>query len=333
MSQARTICVRDPACGLVAFIALDSLALGPAAGGIRTMAYPSEEAALDDARRLARAMTVKCAISGLEAGGGKAVVMAHPALNRRDAFLRLGEAIEELNGDFRTAGDVGTRAKDLANMAEATQWVHQDEDGLTEAVAHGLLACLESGVSQRRDLEWPELSVAIQGCGAIGSAVAHALSHVGMQVSVSDIVAERAERIAQRAHATPISPDAFWDTRADVISPCALGGVLTAERAATLRGVRIVCGAANNILADKDVEQRLQSAGITWIPDVLASAGAVVRGIARSVMQVDDPSAMIARLGTITTEVLEQAQAERRLASEVIETRVQERLSAVDVAL
>ena len=333
MGEGRTHCIRVPECGLVAFIAIDSTTLGPAAGGVRTMAYASEQEAEEDARRLARAMTQKCALAGLAAGGGKAVVMAHPGLVRAEAFKHLGEAVEGLGGTFRTAGDVGTGPDDLAMMAQSTRWVHRDEGGLSQAVADGLLACLRAAVEHRNAPPIEGLSVAVQGCGAIGTAVTHALVDAGLSVHIADIDDERARRLSERSGAQRVAAANLWHQPADVISPCALGGVVTHELLATISKAKIICGAANNILASESVEGALAHAGITWVPDVIASAGAVVRGIAQSVMGIEDPSNMVTRLGDIAREVLEESRASRRLASEVIASRVQQGLSQGGVAL
>src|SRR5688572_16570387 len=123
----RVVLWRDAASGLEAILVIDDVTLGPAAGGVRTRAYRSAGEALAEVAALARAMTIKCALAGLDAGGGKCVVLDHPRLNRPRAFSRLGERIAELGGLFRTAGDLGTTRADLAAMASSCPWVHSDE--------------------------------------------------------------------------------------------------------------------------------------------------------------------------------------------------------------
>ncbi|MGB0589917.1 MAG: Glu/Leu/Phe/Val dehydrogenase dimerization domain-containing protein [Myxococcota bacterium] len=333
MRESRTITVRDASSGLVAFIVLDSLALGPAAGGVRTWRYDSEKAALSDATRLARAMTIKCAISGLDAGGGKAVVMDHPGLDRPAAFRHLGAAVEALDGAFRTAGDVGTTASDLAAMASATQWVHEDESGLTEAVADGLVACLSAACRLTQPpLTWPNLSATVQGCGAIGGAVARGLAAQGLTLTVADLDHSRASQLALQIGAQRVSHRSVLSQSADILAPCALGGLITRDVAHAL-DVAVICGAANNILASVEAEVALKDRGIMWVPDVLASAGAVVRGIARTVMGLDDPAYLVRRLGDTTGEVLAEARERDTLASTVIASRVRQRMREAGVAL
>ena len=332
MSSGRVIEVRAPECGLVAFIVLDSQVLGPAAGGVRTLPYPSESDALADARRLARAMTLKCAISGLPAGGGKAVVMDHPALNREEAFRRLGEAVQRLGGAFRTAGDAGTTEADLRTMAKVCDYVHLDGGALSAAVARGLLSCLTAACDVRDDITWPDTTVAIQGCGAIGGAVAKMLNQQGAALTLTDIHTSRLQGLCRELDARAVAPDAFFSMDAAICSPCALGGVVTASVARTL-SARIVCGAANNIMGDDDAEAILFHRGITLVPDVIASAGAVVAGIAQTVMGLEDPSPLIDRLGETTKEVLKACRDDGELPSRVVTAFVTERLGDAIVAL
>ncbi|HEU5055883.1 MAG TPA: Glu/Leu/Phe/Val dehydrogenase dimerization domain-containing protein, partial [Kofleriaceae bacterium] len=180
----RLIEIDDRATGLRAAIAIDSTALGPAAGGVRTRGYPSFADAQADARALARAMTLKCAVAGLDAGGGKVVVWDHGAWDREAAFERLGEAVEALGGAFRTAGDLGTSAADLAAMARRCRHVHLDETNLAASVARGLLGCAEACLARRR-AAWDGLRVAVQGAGAIGSACARAFAARGARLLVA----------------------------------------------------------------------------------------------------------------------------------------------------
>jgi leucine dehydrogenase len=161
---------RDAASGLEAILVIDDDTLGPAAGGVRTRSYPSLAEARADAAALARAMTIKCALAGLDAGGGKCVVLDHPGLDRPRAFAELGARIAELGGGFRTAGDLGTTDADLAAMASTCAWVHAGSD-LAGAVARGVVRCIEACAAVR-GVPVAGLAVAIQGCGAIGAAAA-----------------------------------------------------------------------------------------------------------------------------------------------------------------
>ena len=163
--------------------------------------------------------------------------------------------------------------------------------------------------------------------------MARALVGEALSVGVSDIDRARANSLASSLGQRSIAPDTFWSEDVHAIAPCALGGVLDRTTLNAMTQASLVCGAANNILASPETERALRERGITWVPDVIASAGAVVRGIAKSVMRIDDPTPMVARLGDIAHDVLHEAQREGRLASEIVLDRVQARMSNASVAL
>lgn len=330
----RVVLWRDAASGLEAILAIDDVTLGPAAGGVRTRAYRSLDDALADAAALARAMTVKCALAGLTAGGGKCVVLDHAGLDRARGFGVLGERIAELGGLFRTAGDLGTTAADLAAMASRCPWVHTDETGLAAAVAHGLLRCLEA-CAALRGVGVAGLRVAVQGAGSIGAAVARRLSAAGVQLIVADVDATRARAVAGETGATVGDPAAILTAPVDVIAPCAVGGVIDVEVARSMQAWA-VCGAANNALASPRAEDALIARGILAVPDVVASAGAVIEGIGRTVMQLAERAPLIDALGTTAHRILEESRSTgarpsaiaRQIASARIAARRAERASS-----
>jgi leucine dehydrogenase len=322
----RVLRVDDPPSGLRAFIVLDDLRLGPAAGGVRTRAYGSEEEALVDARSLARAMTQKCALAGLGAGGGKAVVIDHGGLDRPRAFAVLGEVIQSLDGAFRTAGDVGTTAQDLAAMGETCQWVHGAEGDLASSVARGLLAAMAGALDALGLPPMDGRTAAVQGAGSIGAAVTRALRTRGLRVLVSDLDSARVEALTAETGAEIRSPHAIFGGDASLILPCALGGIIDRGFAETSRS-SLVCGGANNILATDDVEEVLMSRGIGFVPDVISSAGAVIDGIGASVMGLADREPLIAALETLSREVVAEARRSGRTTIEVAAERAAWRLA------
>jgi len=296
--------VEDEASGLKAVIVLHRLRDGLAAGGVRTRRYPDEESGLRDACGLARTMTWKCALSDLPVGGAKAVVFDHPALDRKRGFAALGRAIEALDGAFRTAGDVGTTVQDLRVMAEQSQYVHVDEGDLSTAVATGLRAAMEAALRFRGEAQtFDGLRVAVQGCGAIGSAVARELRARGAKLWVCDIDAVRAQRVAEECGGLVVSPQAYLGMDVDVLAPCAVGGQVDAQNVGSVRA-KVLCGGANNILHTPGISTRLMAQGVTHVPDMIASAGAVVAGIARTVLHEEDPSPRLEALGETVEWVL-----------------------------
>ncbi|MFK7992278.1 MAG: Glu/Leu/Phe/Val dehydrogenase dimerization domain-containing protein [Sandaracinaceae bacterium] len=317
--------VHDPELGLTAFIVLDSTKLGPAAGGVRTTTYESEAAAVSDACRLARSMTHKCALGGLDAGGGKAVVMAHDGLQREAAFEMLGLAINALAGDFRTAGDLGTTDADLAAIRRSTRYVHTDTANLAGMVGRGVLRCAEACADLKGRPGLFGLTAAVQGCGDIGAAVAKALHEAGATIRVADVDPARAEAVAAPLNATVVSPAEVLYESVDILAPCAVGDVINEENVGGLRAWA-VCGGANHIVANEATHAALVARGILYVPDMLASAGAVIEGIGRTVMGIDDRAPLVDALRHTTRLVLEDAERAGRppieLALERAATRI-----------
>lgn len=322
----RAFLVRDAASGLEAIVVIDDTTLGPAAGGIRTRVYPDVEAAFAEVAGLARAMTIKCALAGLAAGGGKAVVLDHPGLDRPGAFAALGRAIQDLGGLFRTAGDLGTTAEDLRAMASCCSYVHVDEGDLAQAVADGAVATMEV-LAQRRGTTLASLTVAVQGAGAIGEAVARTARQAGAGVVIADLDQARAARVAEQIGARRVDAAQILTAEADLLSPCAIGGVLTRELVPRLR-VWGIAGAANNILATEAVADDLLAARIDHVPDVIASAGAVIHGIGRSVMGLADTSALVQGLASTAAEVLARSEATGTAPARVALALAAERLAS-----
>lgn len=308
---ARIERIHEPSLGLTAYLVLDSLALGPAAGGVRTMAYLDEAAAALDACRLARAMTHKCALGGLDAGGGKVVVIDRPDLDRPAAFAVLGRRVDALRGDFRTAGDLGTTGLDLAAMAAQTRYVHTDTDSLAGAVGRGVLRCAEACADLAGRPGLSGIRAAVQGCGDIGAAVAEAFVRAGVSVRVADIDEGRARALAARIGATVVSANEVLYEDVDLLAPCAVGDVISAETAAHIRAWA-VCGGANNICTDDAAHEVLHRREILFVPDLISSAGAVVEGIGRTVMGLDDRTDLIDALRHTARVVLEDARSDGR---------------------
>lgn len=324
-SAARCLLWTDEASGLRAVVVLDDLTLGPAAGGTRTRAYASPADAVADAADLARAMTLKCAISGIDAGGGKAVILDRPGMNRSRAFARFGAFVEELGGLFHTAGDLGTTHDDLLTMSRHSKFVVTDEAGQSAASARTVLRSIEAcaAIAGKPDLRG--LRVAVQGCGSIGAAVARALAAAGASLLVADVDGARAASLAAATGARVIEPGMIMSADCDVLSPCALGGVLTPEVADEVRAWA-VCGAANNIVASPAAERRLQERGVLFVPDFIASAGAVILGVCRSIMRVTDHEQRIEALGETARAVLAESRTSGRTATEIAQARAWARI-------
>ncbi len=275
---------RDPDAGYTGILAVHSTTLGPAVGGTRLWTYPDLDAAVADALRLSRGMSYKNALAGLPFGGGKAVVLGPPPRDpaaRMRLFRAHGRAIESLGGRFVTGEDVGTTPDDMETIAAETRYVAGRTQGMGDPspfTARGVLRAMEAAA----DIVWGDadlggLRIAVQGLGHVGTSLAGLLHERGARLVVADVDPHRADRARSMWDAEVVAPDDILGVEADILAPCALGGVLDA---ATVERVRagVVCGAANNQLATANVDARLQSRGIAYVPDYVANAGGVVSG-------------------------------------------------------
>jgi leucine dehydrogenase len=189
----------------------------------------------------------------------------------------------------------------------------------------GLLHAIEA-CADVRGRSFDGLEIAIQGAGAIGSAAARVLRQAGARVRISDLDPFRAHAVADPIGAQVVPASEILSSEVDVLAPCAVGGVIDAEAAARVHAFA-VCGAANNALTDLEAARVLRSRGILHVPDPIASAGAVIEGIGRSVMGLSDPSPLIARIRTTAREVLEEALRSDRTPQEVAESRARQRIA------
>src|SRR5215510_6157715 len=243
----------DRAAGLKAIIAIHDTTLGPSLGGIRMRVYASEAEAVTDALRLAQAMTFKAALAGLDYGGGKAVVIGDHTTTQREALFRaLGRAVESLGGRYIPTEDMGTTTADIERVRKESRFgVGRDEvlggggdpSPMTAwGIFCGLRACLEEvdGTAEFRSR-----TVAVQGLGKVGYALARYLHDAGAQLIVADVDATRTHKTAADLQARVVSPDEIIFQPCDILAPCAAGAIFTHDTISRLR-CRIIGGDANN---------------------------------------------------------------------------------------
>jgi leucine dehydrogenase len=309
------VALHDARSGLRAFLAIHDSSAGPAFGGIRRWSYPDEDQALRDCLRLARAMTYKCALAGLDAGGAKMTVLDRPDLDLERAYAAIGDFVERLAGRWYTGPDVGTGEAELNAVAARTRFATDPGPGgpgeLSEATVEGVFRGIEAAlVHLDGEPDWPRRTVVVQGLGEVGGGLARRLAGLGARVRASDLDAERAQRVAAELGIERLDPATEFDQRCDVFAPCALGGILHDLSIARLR-CRIVAGGANNVLARSGHGRSLHQRGILFAPDFVINAGAVVRGAIFHLEGRKEPVAAIGdRIGAVLTRVLERARAE-----------------------
>lgn len=269
--------------GLKAIIAIHDTTLGPAFGGTRMWEYRTEAEALRDVLRLSRAMTYKAAISGLNLGGGSAIIIGDSRTDKSEALMRrFGRFIRNMNGSFITSEDLGTSGRDMEYIRMETEHVtgvNESSNGsnpspiTAQGVFMGIKACLKELYGSD---SLAGRSVAVQGIGHVGERLVQLLREENAKVYVSDINEERVRQVAKRSGADPISNNNILDLEFDVYSPCALGGIINSETIPKMK-CGIIAGSANNQLADEDLHgQMLLDKGIIFAPDYLINAGGMI---------------------------------------------------------
>jgi leucine dehydrogenase len=276
--------VTDHATGLKAIIAVHSTHLGPGAGGTRFWHYAQGSDAVADALRLSRGMSFKNAMAGLRLGGGKAVILADGTRTKTPEMLAAyGRAIDGLGGAYVTAEDVGITVADLVAVSKHTRYV----SGLPAAqgaaggdpgpfTSYGVYLGVKAAV--RRALGKSSLQglhIAIQGAGSVAGGLARLAARDGARISIADIDQARAQKVADDVGGTVVAPADIMTLEADVLSPNALGAILTQESIAALR-VPVVAGGANNQLATPAEGDLIHQRGILYAPDYVINAGGII---------------------------------------------------------
>ncbi len=282
MGHEQVMLCQDETAGYRAIIAIHSTRLGPAVGGARLWPYANDEEAFIDALRLSRGMTYKSALAGLPFGGGKAVIIGDgKTVNREKLFRAHGRFVETLGGRYITAEDVGASTADMDIVHLETQHVA----GLAARsgdpspwTAHGVFRAMQAAAQYRWHADHlAGKTVALQGCGNVGYCLAKELHAAGAKLVVTDISAERVQRVVNEFGATAVRPEMIYGAPADIFAPCALGAILDDETIPQLQ-VEIVAGAANNQLREARHGAALQKRGILYVSDYLANAGGVING-------------------------------------------------------
>lgn len=276
----------DPASGLKAIIALYSTALGPGLGGTRFYPYATEEQALRDVLNLSRGMAYKAAVTGLDLGGGKAVIIGDPSVDKSEALLRAyGRFVQSLGGRYLTACDVGTYSEDMDIVARECDFVtgrtieHGGAGDSSVLTAYGVF----QGMLAAAEVAWgtPSLAgrrVGVAGVGKVGHHLVQHLLDDKAEVVITDVDEQAVHRITA-VHPqvdVVVDNDALVASDIDVYAPCALGDAINDDSVQAIKA-RVICGGANNQLAHPGIEDILESRGILYAPDYCVNAGGLVQ--------------------------------------------------------
>jgi len=271
---------------------------GQGCGGIRLRSYDSGEEYIRDGLRLAIGMGRKSALAGLWAGGAKGVIAQaagdkhHDPAYRKDLFDDYGEFLSSLRGCYVAAEDVGLNVTDCDMVFGKTRYMTcispelggsgnpsvPTADGVRAAMV-GALGFLNMGTLAGK-------SVAVQGLGNVASPLIDYLLESGVaRVVASDVTSEKVEAARERfkthgdkveLRLTAVGDNSILSEQVDIVAPCGFGAVLNEETIGALK-CKIVCGAANNQLADPvNGDAAIQNMGITYVPDFVANRMGIV---------------------------------------------------------
>ncbi|MEL1244470.1 Glu/Leu/Phe/Val dehydrogenase dimerization domain-containing protein [Flavobacterium sp. DGU11] len=273
----------DKDTGLKAIIGIHNTVLGPALGGTRMWKYANEWEALNDVLRLSRGMTYKSAISGLNLGGGKAVIIGDSKVDKTPEMItRFGQFVDSLSGKYITAEDVGTTTADMDRIHEVTKHV----TGISESIggsgnpspvtAYGVYMGMKAAaMHQFGSNNLSGKKVLVQGTGHVGETLIDYLTKEGALVQIADINQAKMEEVAIKYGAKIYEGD-IYSADVDIYAPCALGATINDETINKLKA-KVIAGAANNQLAVEQVHGKiLMEKGIAYAPDFLINAGGII---------------------------------------------------------
>jgi len=274
----------DEDTGLKAIIGIHNTVLGPALGGTRMWAYQSEWHALNDVLRLSRGMTFKAAITGLNLGGGKAVIIGDAKTQKNDALMRrFGEFVHSLSGKYITAEDVGMETRDMDVVREVTPHV----TGISESkggagnpspiTAYGVYMGMKAAAKHQFGSDNLEgKKILVQGVGHVGETLVKHITDEGAKVVINDINEARLEALSNKYGANVVLGNDIYGLDVDIYAPCALGATINDATINQLKA-KVIAGAANNQLADEIKHGRLlKEKGIAYAPDFLINAGGII---------------------------------------------------------
>tara|TARA_B100000787_G_scaffold30665_2_gene20547 strand:+ start:6807 stop:7907 length:1101 start_codon:yes stop_codon:yes gene_type:complete len=274
----------DEDTGLKAIIGIHNTVLGPALGGTRMWSYESEWHALNDVLRLSRGMTYKSAITGLNLGGGKAVIIGDAKTQKNDQLMRrFGEFVHSLSGRYITAEDMGMETRDMDIIREVTPHV----TGISESnggsgnpspvTAYGVYMGMKAAANYKFGTDCLKgKKILVQGVGHVGETLVKYITNEGAQVIINDINEVRLEELSKKYNTNVILGNDIYNTEIDIYAPCALGATINDNTIHKLKA-KVIAGAANNQLADEVKHGKLlMEKGIAYAPDFLINAGGII---------------------------------------------------------
>jgi leucine dehydrogenase len=327
----------DNETGLKAIIGIHNTVLGPSLGGTRMWKYNNETEAIRDVLRLSRGMTYKASVAGLNLGGGKAVIIGDSKKDKNEKFMRkFGQFVNSLGGKYITAEDVGIGTQDM-------EWVNKETKHVTglpgksgdpsPVTAYGVYHAMKASANER----WGNDSLAgkkvmVQGIGHVGEYLVKYLTDEGAIVFISDINEERLAAVSKTYKAEVIALNNVYDIEMDIYAPCALGATVNNDTLNRLK-CSIICGAANNQLADEKTHGvEVLKKGIIYAPDYVVNAGGLINVSTEiSGMSTDEAMKLAQNIYNTTLNIFKVAKEKNiptyAAANQIAEKRIADTLS------
>ena len=328
----------DKDTGLKAIIGIHNSILGPALGGTRMWNYANEWEALNDVLRLSRGMTYKSAITGLNLGGGKAVIIGDAKTQKTPELMRkFGEFVHSLSGRYITAEDMGMETKDMDTVRDVTPYV----TGISETrggsgnpspvTAFGVYMGMKAAAKYQFGSDKLDgKKILVQGIGHVGETLVDYLTKEGALVQISDINESRLSDVSAKYGATIFTGNDLYSADVDIYSPCALGATINDDTVYRINA-KVIAGAANNQLANENVHGPiLQERGIVYAPDFLINAGGIINVYAE-IAHYDKAESMrrTENIYNTTLEIFDYADKNKltpqKAAMAIAENRIEER--------
>lgn len=326
MEHEQVMFFNDNKTGLKGVIAIHNSTLGPALGGTRLWRYTNEQEAIQDVLRLSRGMSFKSSISGIQLGGGKAVIIDNPNATKDEAYWRsYGKFVDNLGGKYITAEDVGTNTQFIEYISLETKHVAGKPDYLggggdpSPVTAYGVYLGMKAAQKQQSGNDSLNgKKIAVQGVGHVGQYLINHLIKEGAEVTIADINEYNIKSVTDKHKVTVVDPQEIYNVDMDIYAPCALGSTINNNTIPKLK-CGIIAGAANNQLDDEQIHGDLiKEKGIIYAPDFLINAGGVINCYIETVgYNRDRAMAATERIYHQTLEVLSQAQSQNKNSQEV----------------
>jgi len=274
----------DKDTGLKAIIGIHNSVMGPALGGTRMYNYANEWEALNDVLRLSRGMTFKAAITGLDIGGGKAVIIGDPKTQKTPELMRkFGAFVHSLSGRYITAEDMGMETRDMDIVRDVTPYVtgiSEERGGAgnpSPVTAYGVFMGMKAAAKKQFGSDNLDgKKVLVEGIGHVGETLVAYLVKDGAIVTIADINEQKLDEVATKYNVSIFRGEYLYSADVDIYAPCAMGATINNDTVYKIKA-KVIAGAANNQLADENIHGAiLQEREILYAPDFLINAGGII---------------------------------------------------------